>query len=159
MHPNEQLIDTFYNAFAAKNYAAMQACYQPTATFEDAVFTLKGKEVGAMWHMLSEGGADLQASHRDVHADDTTGRAHWEARYTFSSTGRMVHNIIEAEFQFQAGRIAAHHDHFSFWRWSSQALGPSGVLLGWTPFLHSKVRATARARLDRFIQSHPQYQG
>jgi hypothetical protein len=111
-----------------------------------------------MWHMLSEGGADLQASHRDVHADDATGRAHWEARYTFSSTGRNVHNVIEAEFEFQAGRIAVHQDHFGFWRWSSQALGPSGVLVGWTPFLHSKVRATARARLDRFIQSHPQYQ-
>jgi len=159
MHPNEQLIDDFYNAFAAKNYIAMTACYQPTATFEDAVFTLKGKEVGAMWHMLSEGGSDLQATHGDVQADDASGHAHWEAHYTFSGTGRKVHNIIEAQFQFQAGRIAAHHDHFNFWRWSSQALGPSGLLLGWTPFLHSKVRATARARLDRFIQAHPQYQG
>ena len=159
MHPNEQLIETFYNAFATGNYTAMQACYQPTATFEDAVFKLKGKEVGAMWHMLSESsGAGLQASHRDVRADDSTGRAHWEARYTFSATGRKVHNIIEAEFQFQSGRIAAHHDSFSFWRWSSQALGPSGRLLGWTPFVHNKVRATARARLERFIQSHPQYQ-
>jgi len=159
MHPNEQLIDTFYNAFAARNYAAMQACYQPAATFEDAVFNLKGKEVGAMWHMLSEGSTDLQATHRDVQADDTRGRAHWEARYTFSSTGRHVHNVIEAEFQFQGGRILVHHDHFNFWRWSSQALGPSGLLLGWTPTLHNRVRATARARLDRFIQSHPQYQG
>ena len=158
MHPNEQLLETFYSAFAARNYAAMQACYLPAAEFSDAVFAVKGKEVGAMWHMLSEGGGDLQATHRDVQADDATGRAHWEARYTFSSTGRKVYNIIEAEFQFKAGRIAAHHDHFSFWRWSSQALGPSGLLLGWSPFLHNKVRATARARLDRFIQSHPEYQ-
>jgi len=137
----------------------MQACYQPTASFEDAVFNLKGKEVGAMWHMLSEGSTDLQATHRDVQADDTRGRAHWEARYTFSSTGRKVHNVIEAEFQFQGGRILVHHYHFNFWRWSSQALGPTGLLLGWSPTLHNRVRATARARLDRFIQSHPQYQG
>jgi hypothetical protein len=157
MHPNEQLIDAFYNAFAAGNYAAMQVCYARGVSFEDAVFTLKGKEVGAMWHMLSEGGRDLQASHRDVHADDSTGRAHWEAIYTFSSTGRKVHNIIEAEFQFQAGRILVHHDHFNFWRWSSQALGPTGMLLGWSPMLHNRVRATARARLDKFIQSHPEY--
>jgi hypothetical protein len=159
MHPNAELIEVFYNAFAAGNYSTMQACYQPTVTFEDAVFNLKGKEVGAMWHMLSEGGTDLQATHRDVQADDATGRAHWEARYTFSSTGRKVHNVIEAEFRFESGRILVHHDHFDFWRWSSQALGPSGMLLGWTPFVHNKVRATARARLDRFIQSHPQYQG
>ena len=158
MHPNEQLIDTFYNAFAAKNYAAMQACYQPAAEFRDAVFTLKGKAVGAMWHMLIGGDGDLQATHRDVQANDASGRAHWEARYTFSSTGRKVHNIIEAEFQFQSGRILVHRDSFSFWRWSSQALGPSGLLLGWSPFLHNKVRATARARLDKFIQAHPEYQ-
>jgi hypothetical protein len=111
-----------------------------------------------MWHMLSESATDLQATHRDVQADDATGRAHWEARYTFSSTGRKVHNVIEAEFRFESGHIVVHHDHFNFWRWSSQALGPTGMLLGWTPFVHDKVRATARARLDRFIQAHPEYQ-
>ena len=158
MHPNERLIEGFYTAFAAGNYAAMQTCYQPAAEFEDAVFKLKGKEVGAMWHMLSESATDLQATHRDVQADDATGRAHWEARYTFSSTGRKVHNVIEAEFRFESGHIVVHHDHFNFWRWSSQALGPTGMLLGWTPFVHDKVRATARARLDRFIQAHPEYQ-
>ncbi len=158
MHPNEQLIDSFYQAFEARNYAAMQACYQPTATFEDAVFMLKGKEVGAMWHMLSESATDLQANHRGVQADDSRGHAHWEAHYTFSSTGREVHNVIEAEFEFQGGRIVVHHDHFGFWRWASQALGPTGLLLGWTPTVHNKVRATARMRLDRFIQSHPEYQ-
>ncbi|MEP7356378.1 MAG: nuclear transport factor 2 family protein, partial [Anaerolineales bacterium] len=77
--------------------------------------------------------------------------------YTFS-TGRKVLNIIDAEFQFQAGRIVAHRDRFSFWRWSRQALGPTGLLLGWTPLVHNKVRAIARARLDKFIQAHPAYQ-
>src|SRR2546428_315663 len=82
---------------------------------------------------------------RDSQADDASGQAQWEARYTFSSTGRKVHNVMEAEFQFQGGRIAVHHDHFRFWRWSSQALGTAGLLLGWTPMVHNKVRATARA--------------
>jgi len=158
MHPNAQLLENFYTAFAARDYAAMQACYQPAADFADEVFTLKGNEVGAMWHMLSEGAPDLKAAHRDIQADDTRGRAHWEAWYTFSSTGRKVHNVIDAEFQFQAGRIAAHRDRFSFWGWSSQALGPTGLLLGWTPVVHNRVRATARGRLDRFIAAHPQYQ-
>ena len=158
MHPNEHLLETFYTAFAARDYAAMQACYQPAAEFADEVFTAKGKEVGAMWHMLSEGGGDLQVTHRDVQANDATGRAHWEARYAFSATKRRVHNIIEAEFRFEAGRIAAHRDHFSFWRWSSQALGPTGLLLGWSPFLHNRVRTTARHRLDNFIKAHREYQ-
>ena len=158
MHPNEQLIETFYTAFAAKDYAAMQACYGPAPAFADEVFSLKGKEVGAMWHMLCEGGSDLSLTYRDIHADDAAGRAHWEARYTFSTTGRQVLNVIDAEFQFLAGRIRDHRDRFSFYRWSSQALGPTGLLLGWTPIVRNKVRATARARLDKFIQAHPAYQ-
>jgi len=30
-------------------------------------------------------------------------------------------------------------------------LGPSGLLLGWTPMLRGKVRAQAAQALDRFI--------
>ena len=157
MHPNAQLIERFYKAFAAKDFATMTGCYTPTVIFEDAVFNLKGKEVGAMWHMLCEGGSDLTLTHSGVEANDATGQAHWEARYTFTSTGRKVLNIIDAKFQFENGRIAAHRDHFGFWRWSRQALGPAGLLLGWTPLVHNKVRATARARLDRFIQGHAEY--
>ena len=157
MHPNEQLIDMFYTAFAAKDYAAMQACYAPQVTFEDEVFSLKGKEAGAMWHMLCESGSDLKLAHRDVQATDASGRAHWDAYYTFS-TGRKVHNSIDAEFQFQDGRIIQHRDRFNFWSWSSQALGPTGMLLGWSPLVRNKVQSTARARLDKFIQAHPAYQ-
>jgi ketosteroid isomerase-like protein len=157
MHPNAQLIDGFYKAFAAKDHAAMQACYAPEATFEDAVFRLRGKEVGAMWHMLCEGGRDLTLTYSGLDADDTTGRAHWEARYTFSSTGRKVHNVIDAAFEFQNGRITAHRDRFGFWRWSSQALGPAGRLLGWTPPVRNKVRATARVRLQKFMAGKAEY--
>ena len=39
-----------------------------------------------------------------------TGRAHWEADYTFSSTGRKVHNVIDATFEFEGGLIRAHRD-------------------------------------------------
>ena len=38
MHPNEQLIETFYTAFAAKDYAAMQACYAPQVTIKSRPF-------------------------------------------------------------------------------------------------------------------------
>jgi hypothetical protein len=72
------------------------------------------------------------------------------ARYMFTQTGRPVVNDIQARFRFAGGLIAEHHDDFSFHRWSRQALGPSGLLLGWTPILRSAVRRKARARLDAF---------
>lgn len=157
MNDYRQLIDTFYNAFAARDYGAMGACYHAEVQFADPVFTLRGKDAAAMWHMLCESGRDLKVVHSDVWADDTTGRAHWEAWYTFS-TGRKVHNIIDAAFRFQDGRIIGHQDRFGFWRWTRQALGPAGWVLGWTPMVRNQVRKTARQRLDRFIAAHPQYQ-
>ena len=156
---NEQLIRHFYESFQRKDYRGMAACYHPGATFTDEVFNLKnGKEAAAMWHMLCESGKDLRIEFRDVKADAQTGRAHWEAYYTFSRTGRKVHNVIEARFEFQDGKIIRHVDRFPFRRWSQQAFGPTGWLLGWTPFLRNKVRDTAMKGLFRFIEQHPEYQ-
>jgi ketosteroid isomerase-like protein len=151
MHPNHTLLEQFYQAFQRKDGAAMAACYAPDAHFQDAVFDLRGPEVGAMWRMLCRRGKDLELVYNDVDADADGGRAHWEATYTFSATGRKVLNIIDARFAFRDGLIVTHNDSFNFWTWSRQALGPTGLLLGWTPMLQNKVRATAKAGLDKFM--------
>jgi ketosteroid isomerase-like protein len=157
MNTNELLIEQFYSSFAKHDYAAMIACYDPDVQFSDPVFTLSGKKAGAMWHMLCESGKDLTITYKDIQADELAGKAHWEAKYTFGSTGRMVLNIIDAQFQFKNGRIIRHIDHFSFWRWSHQAIGPAGTLLGWTPIVKNQVRTTAGHRLAKFIAQHPEY--
>jgi hypothetical protein len=76
--------------------------------------------------------------------------AHWDAHYTFSATGRAVHNAIDAQFTLRDGLIVRHVDRFDFWRWSRQALGVPGWLLGWTPLLKAKVRAQAAKGLAAF---------
>lgn len=157
MHPNAKVIEQFYSSFSRRDYAGMIACYAPAIDFSDPVFSLKGKRAGAMWHMLCESGKDLEISFRDIEADDRHGKAHWEARYSFSSSARKVHNIIEAEFLFQDGAIIRHRDRFDFWRWSRMALGPTGWAFGWTPMVQKKVQRTAQERLDRFVASHPEY--
>lgn len=157
MNPNSQLIEQFYASFARRDYAGMLACYDYAIDFADPIFAVQGKRAHAMWHMLVEGGKDIQVTFNNPQADDSRGSAHWEARYTFSATKRPVLNIIDTEFQFRNGKIVWHRDHFDFWKWSRQALGPSGALLGWTPIVHNRVRKTASANLDRFIAAHPQY--
>jgi ketosteroid isomerase-like protein len=153
MHPNAQLITDFYSAFQRRDGDAMAAFYHPDAEFSDEVFlNLRHGGVTSMWRMLCERGKDLTLEFRDVQADDRTGRAHWEAHYTFSASGRKVHNIIDAEFEFKDGKILRHRDRFDFHRWSRQALGPMGLLLGWTPFLKNKVRGTARGSLEKFMR-------
>lgn len=151
MHPHAELIDRFYRAFAARDWAAMAACYHPQVHFSDEVFDLSGDDVAAMWRMLCTNGRDLRLEHRDVSADDHGGgRAHWDARYTFSATGRPVLNRIDASFGFRDGLIVSHVDRFDFWAWSRQALGAPGWLLGWTGFLRRKVRAQAAKNLAAF---------
>ena len=153
MHPNAQLLTNFYSAFQRRDAEAMAACYHPEAEFTDEAFVgLRHGGVTSMWRMLCERGKDLTLEFRDIQADDRTGRAHWEAHYTFSASGRKVHNIIDAEFEFRDGKILRHRDRFDFHRWSRQALGPTGLLLGWTPFLKNKVQSTARAQLDKFMR-------
>jgi ketosteroid isomerase-like protein len=151
-HPNDELIQSFYAAFGRRDGDAMAAAYAPDATFSDPVFPgLRGKEPGAMWQMLTSGDGDLVIELPEHQADDTTGTAHWIATYTFPQTGRKVVNDIRATFRFADGRIAEHTDVFDFYAWSRQALGPVGLLLGWTPILRNKVRGQARARLDAFL--------
>jgi ketosteroid isomerase-like protein len=153
-HPNAALITRFYEAFQRRDAAVMAACYHADARFSDAVFLdLHGPRAGAMWAMLCARGKDLRIEFTDVVADDPTGGARWEAWYTFSATGRSVHNRIVASFEFRDGLIVRHVDRFDFWRWSRQALGPVGTLLGWTPLLRGKVRATAARSLDAWVAS------
>ncbi|GAB2947023.1 nuclear transport factor 2 family protein [Hymenobacter coalescens] len=152
MTPHEELLHRFYQAFQRRDHAAMAACYHPDATFNDAAFAhLRGAEIGAMWQMLCEQGKDLRLAFNDIRADEHEGRATWDAHYTFSRTGRPVHNHIRARFTFQDGKILTHHDAFSFWRWARQALGPTGWLLGWSPWLQRQVQATARQNLEKFM--------
>ena len=149
-------IERLYAAFAKLDAEAMAACYAQDAAFDDEAFSLRGREqIGGMWAMLCNA---TKAKGRDVWKLDvsaiTDRSAHWDATYRFSATGRMVHNIIDAEFEFdRAGLITRHRDRFDFWRWSRQALGMPGLLLGWSPLLRAKVRAQAAKNLERFIAS------
>lgn len=153
MHDHEKLIHQFYSAFQHKDYVTMQNAYHSQATFSDPVFqNLKSAEVKAMWEMLITAGKELTISFDNIQADDLSGSCHWEAWYIFSKTGRKVHNIVEAAFEFQDGKILKHRDTFSFWRWSHQALGLTGFFLGWTPVIQDKIRDTARRGLGKFMK-------
>jgi ketosteroid isomerase-like protein len=149
---NRELIERFYDAFNRHDGDAMAACYAPGARFSDPVFQgLHGEEPGAMWRMLTSRADDLRIELAEHEADETTGSAHWLADYTFTQTGRKVHNDVRARFRFADGLIAEHDDEFGFHAWARQALGPTGLVLGWTPIVQGSVRRRARAGLDEFM--------
>ena len=150
MHPNAALLQNFYKAFNEKNASVMRDAYAPTARFADPVFpNLQGKDIGDMWTMLCENAQEFRLEASNIEADDTTGKAHWEAHYLFQGK-RRVHNIIDATFRFENGKIVQHDDQFDFWRWSRQALGAIGLLLGWAPFLQKQVQGQTKKLLQNY---------
>ncbi|OYU81249.1 MAG: limonene-1,2-epoxide hydrolase [Flavobacterium sp. BFFFF1] len=152
MNPHEQLIEEFYAAFASNNPDTMSSCYHSEVIFQDPAFgVLKGKDVSDMWHMLIERSkGNLEIEFSDIHAERNFGSAKWIAKYTFSSTQRKVTNRISSQFEFKDGLILRHTDHFDIWKWSQQALGLKGLLLGWTGFLQKKVQQQAIHSLRKF---------
>jgi len=152
---SQATIERFYAAFAQLDGEAMQACYAEDAQFDDEAFSLRGRrEVGGMWRMLCDATKAKGRDHWKLDLSQVTPHsAHWEAHYKFSATGRLVHNKIDAAFEFNPqGLITRHRDRFDFWAWSRQALGAPGLLLGWSPFLKNKVRATAAGNLKRYLE-------
>ncbi len=147
------LIESFYQALQRRDGAAMTRCYHADAHFRDPVFDLHGSDVGAMWRMLTTRGKDLDVSYDSVRSEGDSGSANWQARYTFSGSGRTVYNVITARFRFRDGLIVEHQDSFDLWRWSRMALGISGVLLGWSPMLQNTIRKRGAAGLAQFIAS------
>ena len=155
MNGNEQIITRFYTAFAQLDYRTMQQCYSADAIFNDPVFgILQGAEVGAMWEMLCRNAKDFSLTFSDIRLlDEEYATCQWVAVYTFSATGRRVANHIKAHLRIQDGVITEHTDQFHFWKWSRQALGLPGVLLGWSAYIQNKVRNRARKNLEKFMDA------
>lgn len=136
------IINKFYDAFAHADAETMLSYYHDEIEFEDPAFgKLKGKAAKNMWRMLIERSkGELKITYDNVVADDKHGSAEWMAVYNFAQTGRAVTNKIKARFEFKDGKIFRHTDHFDMWRWSGQALGLTGYLLGWTSFFKNKIQ-------------------
>ncbi|MFO0725660.1 MAG: nuclear transport factor 2 family protein [Myxococcota bacterium] len=157
MSDPKSIVTQFYEAFVARDPKGMAALYHPQVDFTDPVFVgLKGEEAAKMWAMLNERSKDLKVELVSVDAHGDHVHAHWRATYTFATTGRKVLNLIYANMEIADGRIRSHRDDFNFWRWSRQALGLSGLLLGFTPIVQNKVRGTARKGLDAYLKDHPE---
>ena len=144
-------IEKFYTAFQQLDAESMVACYHDDIEFNDPAFgTLKGEDAKDMWRMLCMNGKNLKLEVSGVEQNNNTGKAHWEAHYLFSATGRNVHNIIDATFELKDGLIIKHHDHFNLKSWAGQALGIKGRLLGGTKFFKKKLHAQTNANLRKF---------
>lgn len=151
----KKIIEEFYTAFKNKDGDKMASYYHDDVEFTDPAFgTLKGERAKNMWRMLTANAKELTVETSGISVADEKGRAHWEAKYVFSQTGRKVHNKIKAQFEFQDGKIIRHIDEFNVHRWAKQALGFKGWLLGGTGFFRKKLNTQTNRMLDKFEKTN-----
>ncbi len=155
---NAQTIERFYKAFQQKDYATMNSCYSDDIVFYDPVFELlENGRAKQMWEMLCKSAKDLTIEYGNIKAlDEEYYTCDWVARYTFSRTGRPVINHVKAHMKMLDGKIVEHSDAFSIHKWSTQALGFKGKLLGWNSFFQRKIKNMARRNLILFIEGKMQ---
>ena len=154
MNTNELLISNFYTSFKSLNADGMNACYSDEIVFFDPVFELlEGNQAKAMWRMLCKNARDFSLTFGNIKdMGDDYYTCDWVATYTFSQTGRRVVNNVKAHMKILDGKIVEHSDGFSLHKWSSQALGLSGRLLGWNSFFQRKIKNASRKKLLAYIE-------
>ena len=152
---NFELLDKFYSSFKHGDANLMNDCYHPNVEFKDPAFgILKEGKPSLMWEMLlSNKEAAPKISFKILEADVHSGKAEWKAEYFFGPQKRRVINNVKSEFIFNDGKIIKHTDTFDIWKWSKQALGPLGYLLGWTPLMKVIVQKMANKNLDKYMNS------
>lgn len=151
---SKNTLEKFYHSFQQLDAKTMATCYHKDVIFNDPVFKdLHYDEVIAMWEMLiKRSRGNLEIDYHTVMGDDKMAQCIWEADYEFSKTGNPVHNIIHATMEFEDDLIIKHTDEFDFWRWSKMALGLTGVLMGWSPYLKNRVQKVAKMSLEKYMK-------
>ena len=147
------MILEFYQAFKDLDAEKMVSFYHNEVEFEDPAFgKLKGERAKDMWRMLiaSQQGKDFIIEFSNVEENEMKASASWEAKYTFSKTGRKIHNKISAEFQFKDGLIIKHVDHFNLHLWAKQAFGLKGLLIGRSNFFKKQLHQQTNKLLNKY---------
>ena len=154
MQSNEEIVKKFYTAFQHLDHTTMNSCYSEDIVFFDPVFgLLRGEQARYMWEMLCSTAKDFTLTFGNIiHLDEEYVTCDWVATYTFSKTGRKVINQVRANMRFDEGKVIEHSDAFSLHKWSTQALGFSGWLLGWNSFFQKKIKNQAKRNLLKFMQ-------
>lgn len=152
---NTETIHKFYTAFQKLDYETMQSCYSEDAVFSDPAFgLLDANETRAMWEMLCKRAKDFSLVYGNIQLlDEEYTTTDWTASYVFSKTNRRIVNKVRAHMRFRDGMIIEHSDAFPIYKWSRQAFGITGLLLGWTGFFHKRVQNQAKATLHKFMNS------
>lgn len=155
MQQTEELLTRLFRCLNAHDPIGMAECYGEEAAFQDIAFILLNKrEIHAMWDMICSDNkkrikSDIEATVKELSANDSTGRAVVIDDYTFRDTGRKVHNQIVSTFSFQDGKIIKQIDECDSVSWGRQAFGGiQGYVAGHVEFIR-RGKAMKKLKSER----------
>lgn len=150
-----QALERFFDAMQRCDTEALRTSYHPALRFDDPLIstTSVGDRLdwcGMLWSPRDADGQRIwQLELEEVRTRGALATARWNLRYRYTPTKRLIDQALHSHFSFDAdGRITTQRDSFDFWRWSRQAHGLLGLLLGWTPLMWDQAREQARASLE-----------
>ncbi|MDR5591019.1 nuclear transport factor 2 family protein [Christiangramia sp. SM2212] len=150
---NTELIQQFYQSFARADAEGMITAYHENVVFKDPAFgKLEKERARSMWRMLLSRNNEIHITHKILETSGNTAKVAWTAIYNYGPKKRKVVNHVTAHLVFQDAKIIKHTDKFNLWNWSRQALGLSGFLLGWTPFMKKKIQQKTNSLLHKFME-------
>ena len=151
---SKELIQEFYNSFAAGDAKGMIICYHEDILFDDPAFgSLQGDRAKAMWEMLlSNKDTKPLITYEILEVNKKRAKVFWTAEYTYGPKKRKVVNKVTANFEFKDGKVIKHIDDFNLWAWSKQALGASGYLLGWSAFMRDQIQKKTGKLLNSYLK-------
>lgn len=126
----------------------LRSLYHPKAEYMDELFSLKYREILALWYscMLPEMKLEVKVKSIEQFKDVVVTK--WTISYTISSINRRITLDEIGRFEFEDGLIIRHTDKYSFHSWCTQALGVAGMLASWSKWLRSKVRNQAYSSIS-----------
>ena len=153
MKDYNSVLNEFFIAFTNHDVETMLSYYHKDIIYDDIGFgKQKGENAKAVWYFLL-GKVDKNAviTFSNIQITKNKGQVNWTTKYTFGK--RKIINQVTATFHFKDGKIIYHKDDYSLWKWSQQAFGIVGYLIGWSWLFSWFIRWQMQQLLRNFIKS------
>ncbi|MFA5899664.1 MAG: nuclear transport factor 2 family protein [Hyphomicrobium sp.] len=132
-------------ALRRRDATGVAACYDQDAVFSSPIIgDVRGADVEALWRAIFAATCDSTLSFTIVDLGLTSARVEGIAKYSLLASGRSVTSRFNSALHIRDLRVMQHDDNFDAWAWASMALGPTGLLLGWSKAWRRRMVANTR---------------
>lgn len=142
------VVNRFFESYQRSDWQSMARCYHDKASFSDPIYPdLREENIVYLWFSRLSKHQSIDLQYRVVFADERKAQVEWTAISPFNGKAVKIEGL--STFALWDETIVRHVDEFSFVKWSRQAQGLKGWLLGGSRFYQARVQRSARSQLEQ----------